>query len=336
MCGSTTRASLARGLTSMPEIPPQAVQAAADVISRLLFSGQPEYGTWMEHDEDLARAAVEAAAPLIAEHIASLLTAKAATVLRSARNTASAGADEAAARFSRRSQTFVDAARVARFAFPADAEPATTPRTAPQPTETPQRADPRVVGSTDVRNAPEGPTALRERIADRLLAYDAEWGHSTFHDSRDIALIFAAVVLAVRDDELAALRVEVQQMTLARNGANAMRGVHKRQADRLRTELDHAKAALAGDNEAVRAFMADHEAKVQRLREQVSLWQHEAEQHEAAIERVHALASEWATYAPADVRGLITADVATADAGRSILAALDQPATKEQTGDGNG
>lgn len=47
-------------------VPGAAVRAAADAISRLLFSGQPEHGTWMEHDEDLARAAVEAAAPHLA------------------------------------------------------------------------------------------------------------------------------------------------------------------------------------------------------------------------------------------------------------------------------
>lgn len=49
----------------MPEIPPQAVQAGAAALSRKLFSGQPEYGTWMEHDEDLARAVLEAAAPIL-------------------------------------------------------------------------------------------------------------------------------------------------------------------------------------------------------------------------------------------------------------------------------
>lgn len=51
----------------MSDLPAEAVQAAAAAISRMLFSGQPEYGTWMEHDDDLARAAVEAAAPFIAE-----------------------------------------------------------------------------------------------------------------------------------------------------------------------------------------------------------------------------------------------------------------------------
>lgn len=61
-------------------------------------------------------------------------------------------------------------------------------------------------------------------------------------------------------DETDQLRAEVRQMTLAYNGANAMSGVHKRQADRLRTELEHAKAALAGDNQAVGLFMiAPHE-----------------------------------------------------------------------------
>lgn len=52
-----------------PLIPEEALQAAAHAVSRMLFSGQPEYGTWLEHDEDLARAAVEAAAPLLAAQV---------------------------------------------------------------------------------------------------------------------------------------------------------------------------------------------------------------------------------------------------------------------------
>ncbi|MEU8040906.1 hypothetical protein [Streptosporangium sp. NPDC049078] len=59
-------------------IPEDAVRAAADALSRRLWSGQPEFGTWMENDEDLARAAVEAAAPLIAADLARILRAEAA------------------------------------------------------------------------------------------------------------------------------------------------------------------------------------------------------------------------------------------------------------------
>lgn len=99
-------------------------------------------------------------------------------------------------------------------------------------------------------------------------------------------------VLAARDDELADLRAELHRMTLAYNGANAMQGVHKRRADRLRTELDHAKTALAGDNEGIRAFMADHEAKMNRLREQRDMWQREAERAEAGADRIFALAEQ--------------------------------------------
>jgi hypothetical protein len=47
------------------EVPPEAVQDAALAISRLLFSGQPAHGTWMEHDEDIAWVAIEAAAPAL-------------------------------------------------------------------------------------------------------------------------------------------------------------------------------------------------------------------------------------------------------------------------------
>ncbi|MEU6709970.1 hypothetical protein ABZ897_00710 [Nonomuraea sp. NPDC046802] len=53
----------------MPNIPEEAVRAAAEAVSRMLFSGQPEYGTWMEHDEALARTAVEAAAPRLAAQV---------------------------------------------------------------------------------------------------------------------------------------------------------------------------------------------------------------------------------------------------------------------------
>lgn len=52
----------------MAEIPPEAVRAGAEALSRRLFSGLPEHGTWLENDEDLARAAIEAAAPIIADH----------------------------------------------------------------------------------------------------------------------------------------------------------------------------------------------------------------------------------------------------------------------------
>ncbi|WP_214103202.1 hypothetical protein [Acrocarpospora catenulata] len=57
----------------MGDIPEKAVQAAADAISRKLFSEPPSGGTWMDHDKELARAAVEAAAPILAAHIAHLI-----------------------------------------------------------------------------------------------------------------------------------------------------------------------------------------------------------------------------------------------------------------------
>jgi hypothetical protein len=102
----------------MPEIPAPAVRAAADAISRALFSGQPKHGTWLENDEHLARVAVEAAAPYIAERIADLLSVRAGRHIRSAQKAARADAPEAAATFSSRSAAFSDAAEIAREAFP--------------------------------------------------------------------------------------------------------------------------------------------------------------------------------------------------------------------------
>jgi hypothetical protein len=85
--------------------------------------------------------------------------------------------------------------------------------------------------------------------------------------------------------EIDALRAKLTHKTLAYNAANAMSGVHQRRADNLREQLNHANAALAGDNDAVAAFMADHEAKTQRVREARDMWQREAEKTEAVIDR---------------------------------------------------
>ncbi len=148
-------------------------------------------------------------------------------------------------------------------------------------------------------------------------------------------------VLAVRDDEVAALRAQVKGLTFVRNGADAMRRVHKRRADRLRAELDHAKAALAGDNEAIQAFMADHEAKVQRLREQRDMWQREAEQAEATADRIFALVKQARPAAIAACTCWDCEDEVKPNCGRAravawdldpavVLAALDVPADGEQ------
>lgn len=80
---------------------------------------------------------------------------------------------------------------------------------------------------------------------------------------------------------------DLRNMTGSRNGANAMMGVHKRRADNLRTQLDHAKAALAGDNEGVRLWMLDCDARAERFRERADIWQTAAERAEASLEILH-------------------------------------------------
>lgn len=87
-------------------------------------------------------------------------------------------------------------------------------------------------------------------------------------------------------ETLSGLREELRRTVLRRNAANAMRGVHEHRAARLKTELDHAKAALAGENEVISLFMADCTRTAERLREQVNLWQKAAEQAEAKLDRL--------------------------------------------------
>ncbi|MEU9887940.1 hypothetical protein [Sphaerisporangium sp. NPDC051011] len=101
----------------------------------------------------------------------------------------------------------------------------------------------------------------------------------------------AEVCAAVRDDELAALRSELRAMKIGRR------------------DLHHAADSAAAYGE------------VQHRR---------AERAEIALARGRALAEELASFAPAGQRGLITPDVATGDAGRAFLAALDVPADGEQ------
>ncbi|MEU8270153.1 hypothetical protein AB0B89_23715 [Sphaerisporangium sp. NPDC049002] len=68
----------------------------------------------------------------------------------------------------RAERTLRDLAAVGMVVVRAEDAPVTTAQTAPGSTETAERADPRISGSTDVRNAPEAPTALREPIADAI------------------------------------------------------------------------------------------------------------------------------------------------------------------------
>jgi chromosome segregation ATPase len=79
---------------------------------------------------------------------------------------------------------------------------------------------------------------------------------------------------------------EAEQRRLAYNAANAMAGVHKHRAERLKAELEHAKGALAGDSEATAGFMADHAEVLARAREQRDMWQRATEQAEGRLEAV--------------------------------------------------
>lgn len=58
----------------MTEIPPEAVMAAAIAIERELLSGK-DYSMAQDSDEALARAALEAAAPILARAVAGKITA---------------------------------------------------------------------------------------------------------------------------------------------------------------------------------------------------------------------------------------------------------------------
>jgi anthranilate phosphoribosyltransferase len=111
---------------------------------------------------------------------------------------------------------------------------------------------------------------------------------------------------------------EAEERRLAYNAVNAMSGVHKLRADRLKAELEHAKGALAGDSEAMSAFMADHAKVVARARDQCDMWQKAAEQAEAAIDRAHALAQRW-THEPHPTHDHLCPD----ELRRDLLAALD-------------
>ncbi|MEU8199411.1 hypothetical protein AB0C10_37065, partial [Microbispora amethystogenes] len=114
----------------MAEIPEEAVRAGAEALSRALFSGLPEHGTWMENDEHLARVAVEAAAPFITQHIGNLLDWRALAAAE--RDTwqchhGTPGCHQAGA-----VEALADAATVAREAFTAGERPdGTAPQTAP-------------------------------------------------------------------------------------------------------------------------------------------------------------------------------------------------------------
>ena len=97
-------------MTAMAEIPQEAVTAAAIAIERELTSGT-EYATAPDSDEALARVALEAAAPVLAEAVARKILAH-----MEARGPHDAGFAGASLRRAWR-RHFQIAARVASFAF---------------------------------------------------------------------------------------------------------------------------------------------------------------------------------------------------------------------------
>lgn len=85
----------------------------------------------------------------------------------------------------------------------------------------------------------ESQQTLRDRIAARLLAKDAEsWGYGTFECSREFVLALADEMLAVRDDEVDSLRKRVAELELT---AKVNGGLYRS----AESDVTAAEAALA-------------------------------------------------------------------------------------------
>lgn len=197
----------------MPEIPPQAVQAAAEALE--VEDSNVTYFTFPA----MAKVALKTAAPLLAEHIARLLAQRALQVAKGERTACAAqnsvGCHEAGA-----FDAFDEAARIVRDAFPAgersDGDAPARGYKAPTGESTPGRS---VIGSPDPSlEASEGRTALRDRYAEALarwaLMYPIPaWGLAEGQGAEKLARnwgrVAAKAVLAVRDDELERLRREL-------------------------------------------------------------------------------------------------------------------------------
>src|SRR5574341_1668750 len=163
-------------------IPPQAIQAAAEALSLLSRDRR------INSDETIARVVLADAAPVLAEAMARLVE------VACPRPDAGRG----------HPCGYQEAAKVLRGAFAP--ERGEVPEERP---ELPQASEPRPTGVPGSPAAPQAPTdalraaLLRERLADALFHFIVATPDATEYDLAD-------AVLAVRDEELAALEVRAQ------------------------------------------------------------------------------------------------------------------------------
>ncbi|WP_433520117.1 hypothetical protein ACQP2T_64000 (plasmid) [Nonomuraea sp. CA-143628] len=117
------------------------------------------------------------------------------------------------------------------------------------------------------------------------------------------------LVMAVRDEELAALRRELES------------ALDRMEADRLkhRAERDIWKECDERQWQRIRAA----ESEIINLTDYGLSWRERAEKAEAGNARVRELGEQWRALAPDDDWGDSMADTVMADAGRAVLAALD-------------
>jgi hypothetical protein len=225
----------------MPDrIPPlmdRAAHKASMAMLQARMSGEPYVGF-----AKLGEVAALAAAPLIAEHIASEIE-RVVVDSEAARPRYERGGYLNDARW---------AAQIARDAFPASGPSGgdASARGCTAPHSDSDRVS-RVVGSSDDGTASETPAALRVRYAEamhqKIATYVVDWMGIRSADTIDQ---LAARVLAVRDDELAALRAELDRMRLI---AQVNDGLHRS----AHAEAEQAEAANARVRQRLEALIAD-------------------------------------------------------------------------------
>jgi hypothetical protein len=149
---------------------------------------------------------------------------------------------------------------------------------------------------------------LRQRYADALLnaSLDGLKEFQTFATLRDAALFAADVVLAVRDEEMAALHQRAER-------AEAAVALH-----RPRTERPNSGCVQCGQVwPCGTSRMAEATDEPIPLSETLTL--------RSVVARVRTLAQSLIDLAGPEDGGPSYMDLAVADAGRQVLAALDEP-----------